>query len=53
LTPEACDSLIRLYTKDEIPKEEPVIGTGDGAIDLTVRNVKRVMLPTYKDIGGR
>ena len=53
LTPEACDSLIRLYTKDEIPKQEPVIGTGDGAIDLTVRNVKRVMLPTHKDIGGR
>lgn len=53
LTPEACDSLIGLYTKDEIPKEEPVIGSGDGAIDLTVRNVKRVMLPTYKDIGGR
>jgi predicted 2-oxoglutarate/Fe(II)-dependent dioxygenase YbiX len=51
LTPEACDSLIRLYTKDEIPKEQPVIGKG--AIDLTIRNVKRVMLPTYKDIGGR
>ncbi len=53
LTPEACDSLIRLYTKDEIPKQDPIIGLGTGAIDLTVRNVKRVMLPTYKDIGGR
>jgi hypothetical protein len=53
LTSDACDSLIRLYTKDEIPKEPPVIGSGEGAINLEIRNVKRVMLPTYKDIGGR
>lgn len=53
LTPEACDMLIKLYTKDAVPKEPPVIGTGTGAIDLTIRNVSRVMLPTYKDIGGR
>ena len=53
LTPEACDSLIRLYTSDKTVKEPPVIGTGGGTIDKTVRNVERVMLPTYKDIGGR
>ena len=53
LTPEACDSLIRLYTQDRIPKEPPVIGEGAGAINLDIRNVTRVMLPTYKDIGGR
>lgn len=53
LTPDACDSLIRLYTSDKTEKQPPVIGTGEGAIDKTVRNVERVMLPTYKDIGGR
>lgn len=53
LTSEACDSLVRLYTQDRVPKEPPVIGEGAGAINLEVRNVTRVMLPTYKDIGGR
>ena len=53
LTPEACDSLVKLYTQDRVAKEPPVIGNGAGAIDLTVRNVTRVMLPTHKDIGGR
>lgn len=53
LTPEACDSLIRLYTSEKTEKQPPVIGIGEGAIDKTVRNVERVMLPTYKDIGGR
>jgi len=53
LTPEACDMLIKLYTSDKTDKQPPVIGTGEGAIDKTIRNVERVMLPTYKDIGGR
>jgi len=52
LTKEACDSLIKLYTKDEVPKETSVIGLG-GKINLEIRNVKKVVLPTYKDIGGR
>lgn len=53
LTPEACDSLIKLYTQSAVPKEPPVIGSGKGQIDTKIRNVERVMLPTYKDIGGR
>jgi predicted 2-oxoglutarate/Fe(II)-dependent dioxygenase YbiX len=53
LTPEACDMLIKLYTKDVIPKEPPVIGSGTGTVNKAIRNVERVMLPTYKDIGGR
>ena len=53
LTPEACDMLIKLYTSDKTDKKPPVIGTGGGTIDKTIRNVERVMLPTYKDIGGR
>ena len=53
LTKEACDSLIKLYSASAVPKEPPVIGTGIGAIDKSIRNVERVLLPTYKDIGGR
>jgi PKHD-type hydroxylase len=53
LTEQACDSLIKLYSQDIVVKEPPVIGTGTGAIDKSIRNVERVMLPTYKDIGGR
>ena len=53
LTNEACDSLIKTYTQTEIVKEPPVIGAGRGVIDTSIRNVERVILPTYKDIGGR
>jgi predicted 2-oxoglutarate/Fe(II)-dependent dioxygenase YbiX len=53
LTKEACDSLIKLYSQSAVPKQPPVIGNGAGAIDKSIRNVERVMLPTYKDIGGR
>ena len=53
LTKEACDSLIKLYSGSAVPKEQPIIGTGTGAIDKSIRNVERVLLPTYKDIGGR
>jgi alkylated DNA repair dioxygenase AlkB len=52
LTPEACDMLIKLYTSDKTDKQLPYIGGGEN-IDRTIRNVSRVMLPTYKDIGGR
>jgi predicted 2-oxoglutarate/Fe(II)-dependent dioxygenase YbiX len=51
LTPEACAALIRTYDKDSIEKELPYIGVG--AINTNVRNVERIILPTYKDIGGR
>jgi len=53
LTADACDMLVRLYTKDEVDKQPPIIGTGAGSIDRNIRNVERVLLPTYKDIGGR
>ena len=52
LTPEACDMLIKLYTSDKTEKQLPFIGGGEN-LDRTIRNVERVMLPTYKDIGGR
>jgi len=53
LTPEACDALIRTYAGDNTTKEPPVIGDVVGVVDRSIRNVERVMLPTYKDIGGR
>ena len=54
LTKEACDSLIKLYSQPIVVKQPPYIGGNDVEIlDTSIRNVERVMLPTYKDIGGR
>lgn len=53
LTPEACDSIVRTYTQEMIETLPPMIGGGGGHIDTSIRNVERVMLPVYKDIGGR
>jgi predicted 2-oxoglutarate/Fe(II)-dependent dioxygenase YbiX len=53
LTPEACDIIIKTYTNELIKTEPPVIGSGVGTVDTNIRNVERVMLPVYKDIGGR
>lgn len=52
-TPEACDIIIKTYTQEIIETLPPVIGGGEGTIDKEIRNVERVMLPVYKDIGGR
>lgn len=52
-TPEACDSIVRTYTNELIKTLPPVIGSGEGAINTEIRNVERVMLNTYKDVGGR
>jgi hypothetical protein len=52
-TPEACDIIIKTYTQEMIQTEPPVIGAGKGEINKEIRNVERVMLPVYKDIGGR
>jgi len=52
-TPEACDIIIKTYTQEMVKTLPPVIGSGEGAIDTSIRNVERVMLNTYKDVGGR
>jgi predicted 2-oxoglutarate/Fe(II)-dependent dioxygenase YbiX len=52
-TPEACDIIVKTYTQEFVKTEPPVIGSGTGTIDTSIRNVERVMLPVYKDIGGR
>lgn len=52
LTQQACDIIVRTYTKEGIETSPPLIGS-DGAVDRNIRDVERVLLPTYKDIGGR
>ena len=53
LSPEMCDSIISSYTKSEIKRELPYIGGDTNTlINREVRNVERVILPIYKDIGG-
>ena len=54
LTPEACDIIVKTYTQEMIETLPPFIGGGENQnIDTSIRNVERVMLPVYKDIGGR
>ena len=52
LNDKACKILIDTYTQQGIQRLDPYIGGGDN-IDRSIRNVQRVDLPTYKDIGGR
>jgi predicted 2-oxoglutarate/Fe(II)-dependent dioxygenase YbiX len=53
-TPEACDIIVKTYTQEFVKIEPPYIGGGVAEnLDLNIRNVERVMLPVYKDIGGR
>jgi len=51
LNDDACNKLIASYDKEIIEKQLPFIG--DGAINTDIRNVERIVLPVYKDIGGR
>ena len=54
LTPEACDIIVKTYTQEMIETLPPIIGAGaNRTINTEIRNVERVMLPVYKDIGGR
>jgi hypothetical protein len=47
-----CDNLINTYPQDNIKKEPPVIGGGEGSIDKSVRNTERVLLPQNVGIGA-
>ena len=46
-----CDKLIEEYSKPEVTKELPYIGSG-GNVDLDIRNVQRLQLPLYAGIGA-
>ena len=53
LSPQDCDQIVNMYKNCSMPKEPPVIGTGEGFIDTSIRNVERMILPTYKELGGQ
>lgn len=53
LTSSACDMLVNFYTNSDMIREQPTIGNNLGVVNLDVRNVERIVLSTYKDIGGR
>lgn len=45
-----CNNLIKEYSKDEVEKEQPFIGNGQ--INRSIRDVKRLMLPMNQGIGA-
>jgi len=47
-----CNNLINTYSKDNVTKEPPIIGEGEGTIDKTIRDVERVLLPQNVGIGA-
>ena len=47
-----CDKLIQEYSKPEVDKLPPSIGSGEVKIDLNIRNVQRLQLPLYAGIGA-
>ncbi len=51
LNSKACEIIINTYTQQGFERHEPYIG--DNKIDRKIRNVQRIDLPTYKEIGGR
>lgn len=52
LNSKACEIIINTYTSPSLTRLKPHIGSFK-TVDYDVRNVERVMLSTYKDIGGR
>ena len=52
-TPEDCYLLVKAYSDELIKKEPPLVGGGEGQIDLNIRNVQRVIIPTYKELGAQ
>jgi predicted 2-oxoglutarate/Fe(II)-dependent dioxygenase YbiX len=47
-----CKKLIEEYAKPEVEKLPPVIGKGEGLINLDIRNVQRLQLPLFAGIGA-
>jgi hypothetical protein len=45
-----CDNMVKQYSPKEVEKEAPYIG--DGAVDLSIRNVQRLILPMDRGIGA-
>ena len=51
VTPAFCDKLIHEYSKPEVEKELPYIGSNN-EVNLDIRNVQRFILPLYAGIGA-
>ena len=47
-----CDKIIEEYSKKEVEKLPPIIGQGEGTVDLSIRNVQRLMLPMNQGVGA-
>jgi predicted 2-oxoglutarate/Fe(II)-dependent dioxygenase YbiX len=53
-TEEACTTIIKNYTVKNIKREEPLIGSDENSIiNKKIRNVERVIIPSYRDLGAR
>lgn len=52
-TPQDCDLIVKAYSDEAIKKELPFIGMGGKKVDFNIRNVQRVIIPTYKDLGAQ
>ena len=56
LSHEECNNLVTTFTTGEFVKELPYIGGVDddkeGVVDTSIRNVERIILPTYKGLGA-
>lgn len=52
LTEKDCDALVKLYCQAQ-DEEAGIGGSSNAAVDKTIRNVNRVILPVYKGIGAR
>jgi PKHD-type hydroxylase len=52
-TTEDCDLIVKAYSDELTKKEPPLIGNSFGTIDLNVRNVQRVIIPIYKELGAQ
>jgi len=53
LNSDACNKIIAAYSTQDVEKLPAAIGIGEGVIDHEIRNVQRLVLPTYKGIGAR
>ena len=53
LSPSDCNHIVSIYRDGDAKREMPVIGHGDGIVDTSIRNVERIMIPTYKELGGQ
>ena len=52
ISDDFCNNLIKTYSKNDIKKEPPVIGSNKGTIDKSIRDTERVILPQNVGIGA-